>query len=65
MSINFKEVKLLYFNYDEKNHIFIKKQNISDFYLSKELLTMTKLLDSNKIDYVIDKDNNIQLFNKN
>ncbi len=61
MSIDVKEIKLLYFNYNEKKNIFYKKNNISDFYLSKELLTMTNLLEKNNIPFYVDKDNNIQL----
>ncbi|GGD31075.1 hypothetical protein GCM10012288_01340 [Malaciobacter pacificus] len=61
MSIDLKNIKLLYFRYDAKKNTFYKKNNISDFYLSKELLTMTNLLEKNEIPFLIDKDNNIIL----
>lgn len=61
LQMNFepKNIHLLYYTFDEKNNIFYKKENKSDFYISKELLMVSNLLEKHNIKFEIDKDHNI------
>ncbi len=59
MTFNIKNIHPLYFRYDETKNSFLKKENTSDFYVSKELLKLTDILEKHKIQYEVDKDSNI------
>ena len=59
-----KNIKALNYNFDSTKNVFLKKKNKSDFYISKDLLTVTDILEKNNIEYQVDKDNNIIILSK-
>lgn len=58
-SMELEKLNLFYYCYNKKEKIFYKKENKSDFYISKELLMLSNLLEDNKISYQVDKNSNI------
>ena len=57
--IELEKLNLFYYCYNKEEKTFYKKANKSDFYISKELLTLSNLLEEKKINYLVDKNSNI------
>lgn len=65
MLFDLEKLNLLYYTFDNENKTFLRKDYKSDFYISKELLEISELLNQKKINYIVDKDHNIILSQKN